>query len=565
MSFLERDRGMPYGAIPYSELLNKLEETETDKMPEDHHIDYLNYLRSEIVDRSLDKPYLESDSTKRDSSISKSIINLRYNGSRGEYENPKHSEMFIGFMDRDPRALDNNPRMDQYNGQITTRMSGIEVRMGHNSSDTDPQRPWSNQSINQCRVDIHKAMHNNTKVFIDERDGRALNRNVVSEYDHNKKQLIYKDILPAGLNTENMAGKNNSKYSNNTRNINNDTLFSNGHQTIDFSRPRPTNVSSFSNIKQSHIANDQLLNVTNVNGLVPQQESKMKTSTQDSIYSDALVNINNNKLLHKSRYTNNNTDIDFLFNEDRNLLLSKTSMPNPITDSTLFGNDIHMSEDKLNNIRRKDNTLHSNGNKLMLAEVPNNSLNSNDTNIQKHMHLYGNNNNITLVNSTYHIPEFKFKHLEIGKHASFPNNQNVITKTKYDNPYTEQNETMTRSNNTKLSDGLSNNMRYNIAYVPDYSHESQIRHNSEPRQEHKMAVTNNDNVWNNSEIVPFGKTQIPIRTGATEDQNIIDIPDTPDYSISNGGSIIGNKSIRGDHMTYDQGMSYNDFDLNNAR
>jgi hypothetical protein len=563
MSFLKgRNKGLPYGAIPYSELLNKLEETDTDKLPEDHRIDYLNYLRSEIVDRSLDKPYLESDTTKRDPSLSKSIINLRYNGSRGEYENPRHPEAFIGFMDSDPRALDNNPRMDQYTSQISTRMPNLEIRMGHNSEDTDPQRPWSNQSLNQCRVDIQNAMRVNTKVFTDERDGHSLNRNVVSEYDHNKKQLVYKDILPVGLDTENTSGKSNSKYSNNVRNINNDNRFSGNDQTLDYASAKPKNVSSFDNVVHSHFVGSSLLNNTSKAGIL-QQESKIKNTSADNTYNDALTNNSNSHLLNRNKYINKNIDTDFVFNEDRNLLITKNKLQNPITNPTLLNNDIYMSKDRLNVVRRKDNNAYSNGNKLMHAELLGNSLNSNDTNIQKHMHIHGNNNNITLVNSTYNIPEFKFKHLEIGKHASFPNNQNVITKTKYDNPYGTQDESMVKSNGFRFSDDVSNNMRYNIAYVTDQTHETQIRRNADLMQEHKVAVTNNDNIWTTSDINTSGKMQRQARTSATEDQSTVDMLDTPDYSVSNAGGIVGSKSLRGDQMPYDAPISDSDFDLSN--
>ena len=117
-------------------------------------------------------------------------------------------------MDQDNRSLDNNPRMDQYQQQISTRMPNLEVRMGYNCTDNDHQSPWTNQSLGQCRRDIQTALAYNTKVFTDERDGRALNRNVLSEYDHNKKALVYKDIVPSGLNgiTENTSGKTNTSY-----------------------------------------------------------------------------------------------------------------------------------------------------------------------------------------------------------------------------------------------------------------------------------------------------------------------------------------------------------------
>jgi len=207
-----KKQGLPYGAIPDLELIKKLEETEIPERGDDYSIDYNNYIRSEIVDWTPDQPYLESDKTRRDSSLSQSILNLRHVGTRGTLDVPSHPEMFMGFMDQDPRAIDNNPRFDQYHDQIGVRLPNIEVRMGNNDSSHTHERPWSNQSLDQCRRDIQTSLQSNTKVFYDEYDGRALNQNIIQDYDHNKKQLIYRDIIPGTQFSDINQGKQSMQY-----------------------------------------------------------------------------------------------------------------------------------------------------------------------------------------------------------------------------------------------------------------------------------------------------------------------------------------------------------------
>src|SRR3989338_11546883 len=110
MSYTEiRHReGMPDGGMPYDIILGKLEETDNDlidKYDEFHDLeeDHKDYVRSEIVDWSPDAPYLESDQVRRDPGLARSMLNLRYNATRGSRpELPRHPEMFYGFTGNDP-------------------------------------------------------------------------------------------------------------------------------------------------------------------------------------------------------------------------------------------------------------------------------------------------------------------------------------------------------------------------------------------------------------------------------------------------------------------------------
>lgn len=543
MSFLEvRDRGLPYGGIPYQELLNKLEETDMNETLEDVENNYNNYIRSEIIDRNQDTPFLESDN-KRNSSVSKSIINLRYNGSRGEYESPQHPELFMGFMDQDTRALDNNPRMDQYQKQINTRMPNLEVSMGHNSMDTDHESPWTNQSLGQCRRDIQTSLAYNTKIFTDERDGRALNRNFVVNYDHNKKPLIYKDVVPSGINgiTENIQGKANTQYTTSAVPfVSNDTLFkpSYNNNTV-LLMP---GLKSCQKYKVHDQVNQEELTNKNGQGYVLGQESKMKTSNVDQIHNEHYDNYNV-KVMPGIKYNAKNITAEVNDTNLENNKYAKNTIVNTITNPTLLSNDPVFYESTDTNSKKTDYMKHGNATTFINSELQPNTFKVNE--IQKSIPI--NTNNLTF-DSSYNVPVYIFRHTEIARHAT-PDNKTVINKVIYDTTYGQQAETYIKSTKYKFTD---NAMIYSIATVPDTTTETQLRNIGNYKQEHKLQNTNAEEVWATSDENSSGKTQKQSRTGGQE-PIVMDIQDSHDFETGNGGSIIGKKSVRGD--IYNQGFN----------
>lgn len=562
MSFLEvRDRGLPYGSIPYQELLNKLEETDTNETIEDHMDNYNNYIRSEIIDRSLDKPFLESDKTRRDGSLSKSIINLRYNGARGEYEHPVHPELFVGFIDQDPRALDNNPRMNEYQKQIATRMPNLEIRMGYNCTDTDHETPWTNQSLDQCRRDIQTSLAYNTKVFTDERDGRALNRNFVTDYDHNKKSLIYKDILPSGINgiTENESGKSNTSYTTSAVPfVSTDTNFTPSYKNIN-NYLIPGQKSCQRHTGQDQISQEEYESKKTMTYAL-QQESKMKTINDDQNYNEHFNNITMSNKLPGTKYTANetNNNINVSDIESANIGIFKNKLVNPITNSKIIDNDPSFHESSYVDNKQVDNIKFSNANNYIIADLHCSNITDHDTNNKKHCKQCC--NNITLINSSFYIPEYKFRHLEITKNGHIPDNQTIMTKIRYDNQYGSQEESHIKANRYIFSDNIGKVMVYNTATVPDTTNETQLRSIGNAQQEHKMKTINSEDVWFMSDENTAGKTQKQSRNGGIE-PIVMDVPESHDFEIKNGGSIIGKKSIRGDKLSQEVSETENIYDL----
>lgn len=143
---------------------------------------YDNYARSEIVDRTLDNPLFESDYTQRDPSCSKSIVNLRYNGNRGNTSDlPRHPDLFIGFTGNDPRGNSEDPRFDQFRGFINSQAANLQVRMGNNDDNHIAERPWTNQSLSYDKKYLQKQQANNLKIFTSQKEGRPNSRNVTTD------------------------------------------------------------------------------------------------------------------------------------------------------------------------------------------------------------------------------------------------------------------------------------------------------------------------------------------------------------------------------------------------
>jgi len=182
--------GFPYGGVPYDVILNKLEETDPDIVDgvrgydRLHSIkdDYDDYARAEIIDWAPDAPYLESDQTRRDPGLSRSILNLHYNGTRGSNpELPRHPELFYGFTGNDPRGSENNPRFDQARGHLTSRAAELTVSMGNNDDYQLAERPWTAQSISYGMKEIHRRLKHNMKVFSVQKEGRPWGNNFVAD------------------------------------------------------------------------------------------------------------------------------------------------------------------------------------------------------------------------------------------------------------------------------------------------------------------------------------------------------------------------------------------------
>ncbi len=196
MSYAEvnQTRGMPYGGMPHDEILYKLEVTDPELIAgvsgDDAFYDvesgYDNYARGEIIDRSPDNTFLESDHQRRDPATSRTMLNLRHSGGRGpnDYRGPQHPEMFLGFTGNDPRGRDTQPRFDKLRAQTAARGRNHEVRMGHNVGHgglIEADRPWTGPAREYAKAEMYRRSKRRMHWFTPQKLGRAWGRNVVTD------------------------------------------------------------------------------------------------------------------------------------------------------------------------------------------------------------------------------------------------------------------------------------------------------------------------------------------------------------------------------------------------
>jgi hypothetical protein len=198
---------MPYGGMPYDKIIPRYEITAMTQRPPINALNenfisprnandlspYEDYARAQIIDWSTEAPIFESDQIRRDPSYSRSAINLRYNGNRGNTGDlPRHPELFIGFTGNDPRGVANDPRLDQFRDFMVSHASNIEPRMGKNDDNQLAERPWTNQSLSYDKKYIQQLTANNLKVFSSQKEGNPIGRNVntdLATWGNNQNQI----------------------------------------------------------------------------------------------------------------------------------------------------------------------------------------------------------------------------------------------------------------------------------------------------------------------------------------------------------------------------------------
>lgn len=176
-------KSINYGSIPYTSILSKLEETDMEDTDDynDSGVEYRykSSARAEIIDRNPDKPYFESDQARRNPVMSRQKLNLQYNGTRGNSaELPAHPEMFMGFIEQDPRGVNLDPILAKSREHLSgSKAARMQVSMGNNDDNLIVERPMTNHEIDENRKKMHNFSRKNTKVFSRDRLGQSTNNN----------------------------------------------------------------------------------------------------------------------------------------------------------------------------------------------------------------------------------------------------------------------------------------------------------------------------------------------------------------------------------------------------
>lgn len=197
-SEINHNRGMPYGGVPADVILERLEETDMRGAPSAAPtpgdgftgLAYKDYMIGEIIDRTPDQGFLESDRARRNPQMSREVLNTRYNGTRGSTgaELPRHPELFLGFTGDDPRGTTNDPRFEEMRAQMAHRTRLLEPTMGNSvghdggfgaAPHQEAERPWTGPALQKMRTSVHEDMRRRMKIFTAEKEGRSAGNSVV--------------------------------------------------------------------------------------------------------------------------------------------------------------------------------------------------------------------------------------------------------------------------------------------------------------------------------------------------------------------------------------------------
>lgn len=153
-------------SMPDRTLLMKLEETDPSILRDNSDVSYHDdFMRKEIVDRTLDDPFTEADE-KRTSRPNVERLNILYHGNRSnQTEFGGHPELFYGFTGNDPRGVVNDPRFNDMRQFMTGKGIELAVRMGKNDDGQIAERPWTGPSLSYARKIIMDRTRKALRVF----------------------------------------------------------------------------------------------------------------------------------------------------------------------------------------------------------------------------------------------------------------------------------------------------------------------------------------------------------------------------------------------------------------
>lgn len=176
------------GAMPSEMLVSKFEETNTGAGDDEEHYD--TYVRDEITDWTADKSVFEGDETRRPQNCG--VLNVRYNGHRGEADDPNHSEMYLGWMggeDRDPRGYRDKPDMGKMRGQHEARMRFQNFDPDSDYSITGGGR--SEVNMMQLRQKMNAIVRKKLRIFSTSMSGRVCGKEMVKK---SRSDVLYKQL-----------------------------------------------------------------------------------------------------------------------------------------------------------------------------------------------------------------------------------------------------------------------------------------------------------------------------------------------------------------------------------
>jgi hypothetical protein len=179
-----------FGTMEDSMIIDMFEETNVDYNEEEI---YDSYARTTLQDRTPDKNKMEYEEPRGGVNQNAGILQLHYNGHRGEADTPYMPEIFTGFMggsDRDPRGINQDPDFKQLSKQEEARMRFVRFSKDDSRFVIDGHRAERRELAD--KQTIFKINRDRLRVFDRQLDGRTSGK---SGTLHDDKSNVCKQVV----------------------------------------------------------------------------------------------------------------------------------------------------------------------------------------------------------------------------------------------------------------------------------------------------------------------------------------------------------------------------------
>jgi hypothetical protein len=177
-----------FGSMADSMLIDMFEETKVDY---DEEMIYDDYARTTLMDHMPDKNKMEHEEPRGGVNQNAGVLQLRYNGHRGEADTPYMPEIFTGFMgDHEPRGIAVDPDFKELRKQHDSRNRFHRMSKDDSPFVIDGVRAERREIADKQKM--FKISRDRTRVFDRQIDGRVCGK---SASKHTNKSNVCSQVL----------------------------------------------------------------------------------------------------------------------------------------------------------------------------------------------------------------------------------------------------------------------------------------------------------------------------------------------------------------------------------
>ncbi len=410
-----------------------------------------DYYKSTLKDLSPE-PATFAHEEKRKNTDSVGKLNLHYYGRRNDKE-PFQNDLFLGFMDKDPRSIHNEPMMGKYQEQIWKRKDDFKYSFKDDSDNSIHSKGLSESAVLENKKKSYSGFKNRYKNFEESNDAWAPSVQLIKSKD---SKVLLHDVDESEPVLHNIQDLQNRRDIINDISLNSLPAGWNAVPDQKYKIAQYTKLLSQANIKDINIMknkneqekDDKQKILNNEQNLLKQlvigidnYQNKKKSDFSNQEINYKISKNNQTRQINKNKeFFKNNELLTTLTDDKKNKLVD--ALNNKIfskKDYDILNNILRHSEmSNNNNYLSKGNNKENINNKVkdkndILNVIFRQSIKSNNDNfINKGNNKEINNksSNIQLVNSNN--SEFIYNNSEINKNTLQKNNNNyeIINYTK---------------------------------------------------------------------------------------------------------------------------------------